>query len=68
MIYTWQFAPGSFININWKTASELQDQYVQEKYYYNLRSSIQNPQAGTFSIKVIYFLDYLDLKGKKSKS
>ena len=67
MNYTWQFAPGSFVNITLKTASELFDQYVREKYYYNLRSTIQSPQISTFSIKVIYFLDYLDLKGNKSK-
>ena len=67
MNYTWQFAPGSFVNINWKTSSELYDQYVQEKYYRNLRNTMESPQVSNFSIKVIYFLDYLNLQGKKSK-
>jgi hypothetical protein len=67
MNYTWQFAPGSFINITWKTASELYDQLIREKYYKNLRNTLDNPQANNFSVKVIYFLDYLSLKGKGKK-
>lgn len=65
MNYTWQFAPGSFINLNWKTASELFDQYIQERYYNNLKKTIDSPQLTNFSVKVIYYLDYLDLKRKK---
>ena len=67
MNYTWQFAPGSFINVNWKTESYLFNQYVQEKYYVNLRKTIEAPQINNFSVKVIYFLDYLSLKGKGKK-
>jgi hypothetical protein len=67
MNYSWQFAPGSFINVNWKTASELFDQIVHERYYKNLRKTIETPQATSFSVKVIYFLDYLDIKGKGKK-
>jgi hypothetical protein len=67
MNYTWQFGPGSFININWKTASELFDRLVQEEYYRNLKKTLDNPQQNTFSVKVIYYLDYLDLKAHKKK-
>lgn len=68
MNYTWQFAPGSFINVNWKTASELFNQYVQDKYYNNLRNTVDAPQINNFSIKVIYFLDYLTIKRKPRKT
>lgn len=68
MNYTWQFAPGSFINVNWKTASQLFNQYVREKYYNNLRNTVEAPQINNFSIKVIYFLDYLSIKGKDRKT
>jgi hypothetical protein len=64
MNYTWQFGPGSFINVNWKTASDIADKIVYEDYYYNLKNTFNSPQANTFSIKVIYYLDYLDIKGK----
>jgi len=65
MNYTWQFAPGSFINITWKTSSELYDQLVMERYYRNLRKSVDAPSFNSLSLKVIYFLDYLTLQKKK---
>jgi hypothetical protein len=70
MNYTWQFGPGSFINVNWKTASELSDQFILGRYYYNLKKTVDRPQQISFSVKVIYYLDYLSLKGrgKKEKS
>jgi hypothetical protein len=64
MVYTWQFAPGSFLNIGWKSASQLVDKLIQERYYRNLRNTLNNDQANNFSVKVIYFLDYLSLRGK----
>jgi hypothetical protein len=68
MNYTWQIGPGSFVNVNWKTATELYDQLVFEKYYDNLKRTFNTPQQVTFSIKVIYYLDYLTLKGKGKKN
>lgn len=65
MNFSWQFAPGSFVNVNWKSFSGIEDQHVKERYYPNLKKTLEHPQAMNFSIKVIYFLDYLDLKGKK---
>ena len=67
MIYTWQFAPGSFINIAWKNAGALFDQEVRDKYFDNFANTLSNPQQNTLSVKVIYYLDYLKLK-KKSKT
>ncbi|HEY0678914.1 MAG TPA: DUF5916 domain-containing protein [Chitinophagaceae bacterium] len=64
MNYTWQFGPGSFINVGWKSASQQFDQFIQDKYYTNLRNTLSLPQQTNFSIKVIYFLDYLDLQKK----
>jgi hypothetical protein len=65
MNYTWQFAPGSFINLTWKTASEMYDQLVMERYYRNLRKAVDAPSFSSLSLKVIYFLDYLNLQKKK---
>ena len=67
MIYIWQFAPGSFINIAWKNAAALFDQDVQDKYFANLGNTMEKPQQNSLSLKVIYYLDYLKLK-KKHKS
>jgi hypothetical protein len=65
MIYTWQFAQGSFINIAWKDASRLFNQDIQDKYGRNFSNVLSTPQQNNFSIKVIYYLDYLALKKKK---
>lgn len=67
MNYTWEFAPGSFINIAWKNAAELYNQFVNDKYYHNLRNTLSTPQQNTFSVKVIYYLDYLSLRRKGRK-
>ena len=67
MNYTWQFAAGSFINLNWKTSSELFDQIIQERYYNNLKKTLDMPQLTSLSVKVIYYLDYLSLKKKEKR-
>ena len=64
MVYTWQFALGSFINIGWKDFSRLTNQQTSFKYYKNLSQTLGTAQENNFSIKVIYFLDYLSLKKK----
>jgi hypothetical protein len=64
MIYTWQFAPGSFINISWKNTTDAFDQQVNDRYFTNLKNTVSSPQLNSFSCKVIYYLDYLQLKRK----
>jgi hypothetical protein len=64
MNYTWQIAPGSFVNVNWKTSSDLANQLIMEQYYDNFKRIIDKPQFNSFSVKIIYYLDYLDLKSK----
>jgi hypothetical protein len=67
MNYTWQFAPGSFINVNWKSSSEIYNQLVADQYFRNLKHTLQEPQINNFSVKIIYFLDYLNIQGKKKQ-
>jgi hypothetical protein len=62
MVYTWQFAPGSFINITWKDASQLFDQQIRNQYHTNFSNVLNTPQQNNFSIKIIYYLDYLSLR------
>jgi hypothetical protein len=61
-VYTWQFAPGSFINVVWKNAIERFDDQVAHGYFKNFDRTITGPQNNNLSLKVIYFLDYLDFK------
>src|SRR5262249_2220574 len=65
LVYTWQFAPGSFLNIVWKNAVADQTDHVETSYAKNFDNTMRADQNNNFSIKVIYFLDYLSLKKKK---
>lgn len=66
-IYTLQFAPGSFINVVWKNAIFQADDAVQHKYFRNFGRTMEAPQNNNLSIKVLYFLDYLDFKKGRKK-
>ena len=65
MVYTWQFAPGSFLNIVWKNSVYDYKDIAERSYFKNLSNTIDADQNNNFSIKVIYFLDALQLKKKK---
>jgi len=67
-VYTWQFAPGSFINIVWKEEGLLSDGDVDRGYFTSFDRTLGNPQNNNLSVKIIYYLDYLDFKkwGKKN--
>ena len=66
-VYTWQFAPGSFINIVWKDQDFLFNADAQSGYFKNFDRTIAEPQNNNLSVKIIYYLDYLNFKkpGKK---
>ena len=66
LLYTWQFAPGSFIYLSWKNAETKEDQLVHDGYKSNLNNTFSVPatQNNTLSLRVIYFRDYLSLKRK----
>jgi hypothetical protein len=66
-VYTWQFAPGSFLNIVWKEESSTFDDQVRYEYFKNVGRVVSAPQNNNLSIKIIYFLDYLDFKKWKRK-
>ncbi len=67
MVYTWQFAQGSFINIVWKDISDSFTRDFEKNYFSNLGKTLSNQQATSFSVRVIYFLDYLTAKNKLKK-
>lgn len=68
MVYTWQFAPGSFLNIVWKDAASHFDARVENNYFKNLGNTIGQDNNNNLSLKIIYFLDYLNLKKHLHKS
>lgn len=62
LVYSWQFAPGSFLTANWKNNILSLNSNVDENYFYNLKNTINDDQTNVFSVKVLYFLDYLSLE------
>ncbi len=64
MVYTWQFAPGSFINIVWKNSIFSGNQGINDSYLKNFKNIISVAQNNNLSIKVIYYLDALSFRKK----
>jgi len=64
LIYTWQFAPGSTLSVSYKDAAETYDTYYTPRYNNNLSGILNAPQNNSLSVKLLYYVDYLDLKKK----
>lgn len=62
LVYRWVFLPGSEVNIVWKNSIFSNDKRVAETYLQNLESILSDGQLNSFSVKILYWLDYLDLK------
>jgi hypothetical protein len=60
--YSLQFAPGSFINIVWKNENTHDNDIADHKYLKNLNRTLEDPHSNNLSVRIIYFLDYLDFK------
>jgi hypothetical protein len=67
MVYTWQIANGSFLNIVWKDeAEEFVRADYEQNYFKNINRTFSVNNANTISVRLIYFIDYLNLKKKRS--
>lgn len=56
-VYTWQFAPGSFLNLIWKDAIFSGDGNRNDHFVQNFRKTVHTPQDNTLTLKLIYWLD-----------
>lgn len=68
LVYSWWFAPGSEISIVWKNSFEENVNEVQPRYFDNFSHTLSSPQTSIFSVKVLYYIDYLTLKKTLTKS
>lgn len=64
-VYRWVFMPGSELSLVWKNSIFLSDKRVVEDYLTNLQSTLENGPFNSFSIKILFWLDYQDLDKKK---
>ncbi|MFC2118579.1 DUF5916 domain-containing protein [Bacteroidota bacterium] len=65
LVYSWNFAPGSFLNLVWKnniynSGTILEDDFPN--FRDNFRNTIRAAQTNTISVKFIYYFDYNKLK------
>ncbi len=66
MIIRWEFAPGSELAVAWKNAVlTYNESVITNRFFDNLRNTIESPSDNSFSIKLLYYLDYLYLKKRK---
>ena len=65
MNYIWQFAPGSELTVTWKDASIANESAVLRGYSRNLDHIFAAPQNNSLSLKVLYYIDYLQLRKKR---
>lgn len=64
LIFTWQFAPGSFLNIVYKTALQKDEQNLRLSYFDNLNTVFDQGQTHTVTMKLIYFFDVVSSYNK----
>jgi hypothetical protein len=64
MIFRWIFSPGSELTLAWKSSADTEQNRVIGNYWNNLQKSWQN-QANSFSLRILYYIDYNNLKRKQ---
>lgn len=65
MVYTWVFAPGSELSVVWKNSILDADEALPGAWVDNFDRTVGLPQNNSFSIKILYFLDYLTFVRKE---
>ena len=63
--YTWQFKPGSELSVTYKNAAETSQKFFTKRYGKNLDDVLSGPQNNSLSVKLLYYVDYLDLVTRK---
>ncbi len=67
LMFKWQFAPGSSLDITYKNSILEDENRVIWNYLDNIKRTFASDQLNSLSIKVLYYLDYQYLRRKQSK-
>jgi len=62
LVFNWQFAPGSSLNIIWKNSILNEGDIVINRFFENIDKTFDSPQLNSLAIKVLYYLDYQYLR------
>ncbi len=63
--YNWRFAPGSDVIFVWKNQIFNNDKEFERDYFSNLGGLFESLQTNSFSVRFLYFLDYLQVFPRK---
>ncbi|MEO0895980.1 MAG: DUF5916 domain-containing protein [Bacteroidota bacterium] len=61
-VYTWQFAPASTLSVVWKNNLATYSNDANVGVWENYQDLFSTGQGNSFSIRVLYFLDYEEVK------
>ncbi len=62
--FGWYFAPGSEITVVWKNSIFTQGEELISGYFKDLRQTLASSQLNGFSIKLLYYIDYVNVASK----
>lgn len=68
MQWNWRFAPGSDLFLVWKNQVYASDKAYELNYSRNFNKVLESPVNNSFSLRVIFYLDYLYLFPRKEKT
>ncbi len=67
LTYIWNFAPGSQLSLMWKNAINTFDNNIVRNFFEDFGNTIKSPASNSFSIRILYFLDALYFKKKRTR-
>ena len=62
LVYRWIFSPASELTLVWKNNIEFADSHPSTYFFENIQNTLLADQLNSFSVRIVYFLDYLDLQ------
>lgn len=68
LVYTWQFLPGSEMSFVWKNAIYTNGSVIIEHFIDDVDETFNSPKSNSFSLKILYYLDYSSVKRKNKKA
>lgn len=66
LVFRWIFAPGSEFSIAWKNAISTDGNHVLNDYWDNITNTWKSTQANSFSVRMLYYIDYNNIRRKRS--